>query len=231
MGTATLTFDSGSTVSEGSSPTYGTWSGPAYAWSSNQTYFTVSSSTAAASVTAADRGTTLGAARTATITRSATIVYTLKSNYTNSGRTSTQTKTVSCTGTATQAANEVTYSMPQYKGLKYDQAVPAAGGLATLQAPDGYIQYATYTSGSVVEITSGGATTYARAEEVLRFDPEFFNGINGVGRYDNNGSGRTTVTRVNSDIPTGMPNNSNYALKINYNPDASTKESAPYLGG
>ena len=231
VGSATLTFDSGATLSEGASPTYGTWSGPAYAWSSNQTYFTVSSSSATANVTAADRDTSVGAARSATITRSATVVYTLKSNYTNSGRTNTMTKTVSCTGTATQVANEVTYSIPQYKGLKYNQTVPAAGGTATLQAPDGYIQYATYTSSSVVEITSGVTSTYARAEEVAKFDPEFYNGTNGISRYDNNSSGRTTVSRVTSGIPTGIPNNSSYALKVGYNPDASTKASSPYLGG
>lgn len=41
-----------------------------------------------------------------------------------------------------------------------------------------------------------------------------FIGTNSIGIYDNNHSGKTTIARVSSGIPSGCPNNSGYALKI-----------------
>ena len=57
-------------------------------------------------------------------------------------------------------------------------------------------------------------------------DPEFNNGFTGR-VYDNNYSGKTTVERVSSGYPSGIPNNTGYALKIT-NTGAGTH---PGLGG
>lgn len=57
-------------------------------------------------------------------------------------------------------------------------------------------------------------------------DPEFNNGFTGR-VYDNNKSGKTTVERVSSGYPSGIPNNTGYALKIT-NTGAGTN---PGLGG
>ena len=57
-------------------------------------------------------------------------------------------------------------------------------------------------------------------------DPEFNNGFTGR-VYDNNKSGKTTVERVSFGYPSGIPNNTGYALKIT-NTGAGTN---PGLGG
>lgn len=57
-------------------------------------------------------------------------------------------------------------------------------------------------------------------------DPEFYNGFAGY-TYDNNATGKTVVTRVSSGYPSGLPNNSGYALKIT-NTGSGTN---PGLGG
>mgnify|MGYP002518043868 CR=1 FL=1 len=76
-----LKFASGSEVDANS--TYGSWSGPTYSWSSNQTYATLTSANAASlNVTMASRGKTYSTStRSATITRTASFTYTLSSTY------------------------------------------------------------------------------------------------------------------------------------------------------
>lgn len=145
-GTCTLVFDSGSTTTSGVT-TYGSWSGPIYSWStSNSGVATLTSSNAASlTVTSVDRETVTGAARSATITRTAVMTFTLKSDYQTSGRTATKSASASCAGTASQAANTVTYGLPSFKGLRYDKIVSAAGGSATPKW-DLMYQTATYTS-------------------------------------------------------------------------------------
>lgn len=92
---------------------------------------TLSSTNAASlTVTSVDRGTVTGAARSATVTRTAVMTFTLKSDYQTTGRTATKSASASCSGTASQAANTVTYGLPSFKGLRYDKIVPAAGGTA-----------------------------------------------------------------------------------------------------
>ena len=93
----------------------------------------------------ASRGTTIGAARTGTLT------------CTISGTINGVSINVTDSVTITQAANTVTYSNPTVS-LSYG-VIPAAGGsvLPTVS----YSQTATYTSGSSKSITSGGSISYS----------------------------------------------------------------------
>lgn len=239
-GTCTLVFDSGSTTTS-SVTTYGAWTGPVYSWSSSNTSVaTLASSNASSlSVTSVDRGTVTGSARSATVTRTAVMTFTLKSNYQTSGRTATKSASASCSGTASQAANTVTYGLPSFKGLRYDKIVPAAGGTAS-PTWDLMYQTATYTSDTgTVTLTESEMRTasdwrltqniasYAGAVSGISTDPEFVNGLHDIYRYDNNSSGKTTIERVSSGYPSGIPNNSGYALKITNTGSGTT----PGLGG
>lgn len=111
-----------------------------------------SSNTADLTVTSVDRGTVTGPARSATVTRTAVMTFTLKPDYQTAGRTATKSASASCTGTAVQEANTMTYGLPSFKGLRYDKIAPAAGGTA---APKWDLMYqtATYTSGQTVTLT------------------------------------------------------------------------------
>lgn len=172
----------------------------------------------------ATRGTTYSAStRSATITRSeAGFTFTLSSTY---GGASKRSSGTSCTCTVTQAANVVTaYSLPQPLGVKYDKLIPAGGGTATPSFS--YQQIATYSSGSTSTLTSGASISYARAYGV-RNDPEFYGGSNSVYVYDNASSGKTTLTRVTSGYPSGVPNISGACIKISNTGSGTT----PGLGG
>lgn len=118
-----LKFASGSEVDANS--TYGSWSGPTYSWSSNQTYATLTSSNAASlNVTMASRGKTYSAStRSATITRTASFTYTLSSTYGGASKSNS----AGATATVTQAANTITISVTVNGGALTNPATYGAG--------------------------------------------------------------------------------------------------------
>ena len=126
-----------------------------------------------------------------------------------------------------QAANAITgYSLPQPTGIKWNALIPAKGGTAT-PTINQVKQLYSYTSGASQWVNVSPSISYARAQAVHGTDPEFYNGINSIYLYDNNSSGKTTLTRVTSGIPSGCPNNSGVAYKIS-NTGSGTQ---PGLGG
>lgn len=126
-----------------------------------------------------------------------------------------------------QAANAITgYSLPQPTGIKWNALIPAKGGAAT-PTINQVKQLYSYTSGASQWVNVSPSISYARAQAVHGTDPEFYNGVNSIYLYDNNQSGKTTLTRVTSGIPSGCPNNSGVAYKIS-NTGSGTQ---PGLGG
>lgn len=126
----TLTFSSGSTKVTSDS-TYGSFTGPTYSWSSNQSYATLTSSNAASlNVTMTSRGTTYSTStRSATITRTASFSYALSSSY-NAASLSSSSNSASTTATVTQAKNVITkteFTSPS-GGALTNPATYAAGG-------------------------------------------------------------------------------------------------------
>lgn len=165
------------------------------------TGFTCTTSGSTVTITAASKGTTESAANQATIT---------------STKSGWQTRSY---GSCKQAENTVSYSYdtPQMKGIKWSALIPAGGGTATPSiASYNQVRTNTYTSGSSnkTNITSGASISFARAQIVQNTDPEFYNGGNSIYLYDNAGSGKTTLTRITSGYPSGIPNNSNVAYRI-----------------
>ena len=71
-----------------------------------------------------------------------------------------------------------------------------------------------YVSGKITEITSGATVSYTRAQLIRQIDPEFASGVYALNTYDNASSGKTTITRITSGAPAGLPNNSGECLKI-----------------
>lgn len=126
-----------------------------------------------------------------------------------------------------QAANAITgYSLPQPTGIKWNALIPAKGGTAT-PTINQVKQLYSYTSGASQWVNVSPSISYARAQAVYGIDPEFYNGVNSIYLYDNKSSGKTTLTRVTSGIPSGCPNNSGIAYKIS-NTGSGTQ---PGLGG
>lgn len=151
-----------------------------YSWSSNKSYTTLTSSNATSlNVTMADRATTTGDSRQATITRTATFTAELKSGYTNASSVST---TASCTATVTQEANtedytsEITaYGTPS---VSIGSGITAAGGSATVSHSVSNTRTYYYTSGhkgrtasetgtTTISITSNGNNRFSLSGNTL----------------------------------------------------------------
>ena len=196
-----------------SSGTLGTWSQTTtYTSGATATITPTGTPTYSTAVSAPSLGTTV---------KSRTSVGTLTVSLTANGKTGSKSATVY------QAANSVTsYSDIQPLKFLYPD-VAASGGSSTPSVT--YEQTATYTSGSKSTITSGASITYARATRVntdtTGDDPEFFRRIS-VYKYPKSGSSYLSHTRVSSGYPTGLPNNSGYAIKI-----ANTGTTSPGCGG
>lgn len=171
-------------------------------------------STTTGSISWASRGTTVGDARSAHSVLSVIV--------TMNGKTSAAKQCTACT----QEANAITaYANPEILTFKYNAIVAAGGGTATPTLS--YRQKRTYSSGSTDYITSGATVSYTRAQLIRQTDPEFASGNNTLNVYDNASSGKTTITRITSGAPAGLPNNSGTCLKIT-NTGAG---SSPGLGG
>ena len=155
-----------------------------------------------------------------TSSTSATVLY-VKLTIVSHGKTGTDN------GGCWQAANTITsYGTPQMKGVKWSALIPAGGGTATPSITS-YNQVVAWSSGSKSNITTGASISFARAQIVQDVDPEFYNGPNTINIYDNAGSGKTKLTRVTSGYPSGIPNNSGVAYRIQ-NTGAGP---SPNLGG
>ena len=168
-----------------------------------------------------------------TIASSNTTDYTRTISHSSMGTTATtdtvKVKVTFVDGhTATASAsvsNSVTSStLPLLAGINWDKLIPAGGGTATPSFT--YSQVRTYASGSTSTVSSGATITYTPAK-CFRLDPEFYNGVNSISGYDNNGSGKVTVERITSGYPTGIPNKSGAALKITHTGTGTT----PGMGG
>lgn len=160
---AVLAFASGGnnkvTINYGNtnSDAYGTWSFSSYSSTSNQTWLTINSSSwNKVNVTAATRGTTEGANRSATLTRTENgFTFKLKSTYGGASKTSTAT---SCTCTITQTENKITsVSLSASVSSGTLTAVSAAGGTVT------WTPTVKYSSGSTSSDTSKFTPTYSVA--------------------------------------------------------------------
>ena len=149
---------------------------PTLTGSSTPSGWTVSGNT----VSAPSRGTVIGTTLTATGTAkygSATANYTVS-----------------------QAANTATYSeiIPM---TKYTSIVAASGGTTSTPSVT-YSQTATFTSGSTSRITSGATINYSNNKiaapnpENKGFDPLFTHSTNNIGNYDNNNTGKNSLTRL-----------------------------------
>lgn len=177
------------------------------------TGFTLNS-TSTGSASWANRTTAVGSARSAHSQLTVTV--------TMNGKTSAAKQCTACT----QEANAITaYANPEILTFKYNAIVAAGGGTGTPTLS--YRQKRTYSSGSTDYITSGATVSYTRAQLIRQTDPEFASGNNTLNVYDNASSGKTTMTRITSGAPAGLPNNSGKCLKItNTGADPS-----PGLGG
>lgn len=153
-----FTFSSGSTSSSAPASTYGTLSVPSsFKLSASQNGFTaVNASTGV--LTATNRGTTLGDARTSgTVTRILTATWTPTSSYNTAG---TKTSTWSTTATCTQAANTLTWNTPTISRTT-PVTIAAAGGTDNVATGLTYSQTGQYSSGSPASANSGGTLSYA----------------------------------------------------------------------
>lgn len=164
------------------------------------TGFTLNS-TSTGSASWVNRTTTVGSARSAHSQLTVTV--------TMNGKTSAAKQCTACT----QEANAITaYANPEILTFKYNAIVAAGGGTGTPTLS--YRQKRTYTSGSTDYITSGATVSYTRAQLIRQTDPEFASGVNALSTYDNASSGKTTISRITSGAPAGLPNNSGKCLKI-----------------
>ena len=168
-----------------------------------------------------------------TIASSNTTDYTRTISHSSMGTTATtdtvKVKVTFVDGhTATASAsvsNSVTSStLPLLAGINWDKLIPAGGGTATPSFT--YSQVRTYASGSTSTVSSGATITYTPAK-CFRLDPEFYNGVNSINKYDNASSGKVNVVRITSGYPTGIPNKSGAALKITHTGTGTT----PGMGG
>lgn len=177
------------------------------------TGFTLNS-TSTGSASWANRTTAVGSARSAHSQLTVTV--------TMNGKTSAAKQCTACT----QEVNAITaYANPEILTFKYNAIVAAGGGTGTPTLS--YRQKRTYTSGSTDYITSGATVSYTRAQLIRQTDPEFASGNNALNLYDNASSGKTTMTRITSGAPAGLPNNSGKCLKITN----TGAEPSPGLGG
>lgn len=153
-----FTFSSGSTSSSAPASTYGTLSVPSsFKLSASQNGFTaVNASTGV--LTATNRGTTIGDARTSgTVTRTLTATWTPTSSYNTAG---TKTSTWSTTATCTQAANTLTWNTPTISRTT-PVTIAAVGGTDNVATGLTYSQTGQYSSGSPASANSGGILSYA----------------------------------------------------------------------
>ena len=153
-----FTFSSGSTSSSAPASTYGTLSVPSsFKLSASQNGFTaVNASTGV--LTATNRGTTLGDARTSgTVTRTLTATWTPTSSYNTAG---TKTSTWSTTATCTQAANTLTWNTPTISRTT-PVSMPVGGGTNNVATGLTYSQTGQYSSGSTASASSGGSLSYS----------------------------------------------------------------------
>lgn len=155
---AIFTFSSGSTTSATPSTTYGTLSSSqTYSLSPIQNGFTAINSTNGV-LTATNRGTTIGAARTSgTVTRNIGVTWTPTSGFNAAG---TKTASIQTTATCTQNANAVSGYDPAVITTFTYPDIPASGGTVS---PNGYAYRQTryYSSGSSDSLTSGGTIIYS----------------------------------------------------------------------
>lgn len=153
-----FTFSSGSTSSSTPAATYGSLSVPSsFKLSASQNGFTaVNSSTGV--LTATNRGTTIGDARTSgTVTRTLTATWTPTSSYNTAG---TKTSTWSTTATCTQAANTLTWNTPTISRTT-PVSMPVGGGTNNVATGLTYSQTGQYSSGSPASASSGGSLSYS----------------------------------------------------------------------
>lgn len=153
-----FTFSSGSTSSSTPAATYGSLSVPSsFKLSASQNGFTaVNSSTGV--LTATNRGTTIGDARTSgTVTRTLTATWTPTSSYNTAG---TKTSTWSTTATCTQAANTLTWNTPTISRTS-PVSMPVGGGTNNVATGLTYSQTGQYSSGSPASASSGGSLSYS----------------------------------------------------------------------
>lgn len=161
-----FTFSSGSTSSSAPASTYGTLSVPSsFKLSASQNGFTaVNASTGV--LTATNRGTTIGEARTSgTVTRTLTATWTPTSSYNTAG---TKTSTWSTTATCTQAANTLTWNTPTISRTT-PVTIAAAGGTDNVATGLTYSQTGQYSSGSSASASSGGNLSYSVITAITGF--------------------------------------------------------------
>ena len=153
-----FTFSSGSTSSSTPAATYGSLSVPSnFKLSASQNGFTSVNSTTGV-LTATNRGTTIGDARTSgTVTRTLTATWTPTSSYNTAG---TKTSTWSTTATCTQAANTLTWNTPTISRTT-PVTIAAAGGTDNVATGLTYSQTGQYSSGSPASASSGGSLSYS----------------------------------------------------------------------
>lgn len=153
-----FTFSSGSTSSSAPASTYGTLSVPSsFKLSASQNGFTAVNADSGV-LTATNRGTTPGDARTSgTVTRTLTATWTPTSSYNTAG---TKTSTWSTTATCTQEANILTWNTPTISRAT-PVSIAANGGTNNVATGLTYSQTGQYSSGSPASANSGGTLSYA----------------------------------------------------------------------
>ena len=159
---AVVKFESGSSATTShNSTTYGTWNWK-YSWSSNQSYATLTSASSLnMDVTMTSRGTTKGAARSATITRTCAWTYTVAAGNSSTGSALTKSGSKGCTATVTQQANAANaYYKDLVVGLSYAATAPSTTSKTV--APSLSVKATPcYTSGSAgtqIAVPSSGYT-------------------------------------------------------------------------
>lgn len=165
---AVVKFESGSSATTSySSTTYGTW-GYTYSWASNQSYATLTSiNETSLYVTMTSRGTTTGAARSATITRTCAWTYTVAAGNSSTGSALTKSGSKGCTATVTQQANAANaYYKDLVVGLYYAATAPSTTSKTV--APSLSVKATPcYTSGSagtqIAVPSSGYAVIYSES--------------------------------------------------------------------
>lgn len=109
-------------------------------------------------LTATNRGTTVGAARTSgTVTRTLIATWTPTSSYNAAG---TKTNTWSTTATCTQEANTLTWNTPTISRTT-PVSIDAGGGSNNVATGLTYSQTGKYSSGSPASASSGGSLSYS----------------------------------------------------------------------
>lgn len=153
-----FTFSSGGTSSSTPSSTYGSLTvSDSFKLSASQNGFTAVNADSGV-LTATNRGTTPGDARTSgTVTRTLTATWTPTSSYNTAG---TKTSTWSTTATCTQEANILTWNTPTISRAT-PVSIAANGGTNNVATGLTYSQTGQYSSGSPASANSGGTLSYA----------------------------------------------------------------------